>query len=221
MRVPMRSNLLMLGMLVPAAIAVAWYGLPAPRGGGASAVERIYATDGARVVTGDVEELLAGGGAGLDALAAADDGGGAAGAERSWLDLLAGALPGAAAREPLLVVLVAGRDRVAIARAGVDDARIAGETEDAFVAGGDLLVAASRDAAAEMIMRLDWVDRPIELVAVEPRAPSVVLRKGRRNADAEALPMIGGVAAEVAAVRAADQARVQQAVDVVRSATAR
>ena len=81
--------------------------------------------------------------------------------------------------------------------------------------------AASRDAAAEMIMRLDWVDRPIELVAVEPRAPSVVLRKGRRNADAEALPMIGGVAAEVAAVRAADQARVQQAVDVVRSATAR
>lgn len=216
----MRMNLLMLGMLIPVAAAVAWYGLPGPTGGGANAVERIYATDGARVVTGDVEELI-GDGEGEAALASSAESADATPHEdgaASWLGAIADLLPSRAPRKPLLVVLVAGRERVAIARKGMADDRIAGESEDAFVAGNDLLVAGSREAAASMIMLLDWVDRPIELVAVEQRKPAVVLGRGRRNADAEALPTLDGVAAEVAAVRGSDQARLRQAVDLVRSA---
>jgi hypothetical protein len=213
----MRSNLLMLGLLIPFGIAFAWYS-GAGAATGPSAVERLYAADGASVVTGDIDAMISG-----EAAPPRREEGSAnevdAGSSSDWFRSLAEWLPQRSSAEPLLVILVSGKERVAIARTGVRNERISGENAEAFVVDGNRVVAASRDAAAAMIMLFDWVDRPIQLVAAAPKKTHAVLRTNRRNSGAAELETLGSVAADVAAVRGSAPARVEAASRTIRNAT--
>ena len=212
----MRSTWLVLGMLIPAAVAFAFWepseASQPPRG---AALASLYSEGGAKVVTADVDALLENGAAARTPEvpnAAASD-------APPWLDALLGWLPTATPEPPMLLILVAGPHRLAQARAGVADDRIAAESPEAFVVGEDRMVAASRDAAADLLMRFDWIDRPLELFTIETRRKPIVAQRGTRNADVAALPMLNAnVAADAAPLRGSDQARIGRAMSVVPSA---
>jgi hypothetical protein len=83
------------------------------------------------------------------------------------------------------------------------------------------MVAGSRDAVGEFLMRFGWVDRPLELFAVEPRRPRVATRSGVRNADVAAYPMLptgAETGAEIAQLRRSDRQRVGAAIGTIQQA---
>ena len=210
-----RTNWLILGMMIPLAVALAvWQREPAAAPGRGLAA--LYAPGGVQVATADVDALLARG----------PSGGGApesvpGAAELHWLDGLTDWLPEPKVREPLLVVLVEGDARVAVDRSGIPDERVVAETPSAFVVEGNRMVAGSRDAVGEILIRFGWVDRPLELFAVEARRARVAARRGVRNADVAAYPMLPtgtGTGPEIAQLRRSDQQRVGAAVGTIQDA---
>lgn len=70
---------------------------------------------------------------------------------------------------PILVVLVSNADSVAAVREAVSADRILARSDEAIALREGRIVAASRDAASEMIGRAGWADAPIEIVTTVAR----------------------------------------------------
>jgi hypothetical protein len=200
----MRTHWLLLGMLIPIAGTLAVWDRESDAAASERGLAALYADGGAKMVTADVDALLEKGAPPSEV----DEGK----PRPAWLEPIAEWLPEPKPRDPLLIILVEGPERVAIARSGVSDERIAGESPGAFVVGDDRMVAGSRDAAAEMLIQFDWVERPLELFAVETKREHAVAPRGARNADVAAYPLIdGGGSTDLAQLHSSDRLRVERA----------
>ncbi len=101
-----------------------------------------------------------------------------------------GNLGAAATEEPaaVLVVLVPNTDAVAAVRRAVSADRIVAASPEAIALREGRIVAASRDAASELIGRVGWVDARIEILtpgprdAARPKAGAVSARDGEVSA---------------------------------------
>jgi hypothetical protein len=79
-------------------------------------------------------------------------------------------LPGLESK-PVLVVVVGDLGQLAQVRAAIDDERIAAESDAAFALKERRIISESFEGVGPMLTAAGWGDDPLEIVAIQPRAP--------------------------------------------------
>jgi len=85
--------------------------------------------------------------------------------ERVWPGL-----PGLVSK-PVLVIVVGDGGQLAQVRAAIDDERVVAESDDAFALMERRIISESFAGVGPMLTAAGWGDDPLEIVAIQPRAP--------------------------------------------------